>query len=234
MNLKHSLPVALLLCSLPLAAQRRASADVEVKTLTENNVVTVTKSVYCSNNGRLVSNFHTPAEYIVVTNAMGECQYYFPSSNEVLADNSGAVVSSDELLSVFLFGRIEDLGVSLSGYMLQSTEYLPDGLVKKTYRTMKTELPPVCEIVYNQDYLPIYNAVIGQDGRILSKSYYSRYETYGYSPFPLRTTQILYNSPKDSTIVRTIYSNVRLDGDDAMFDFTVPQNAKPVVLPEKK
>ena len=233
MNLKQSISVALLLCSLPLMAQRRASADVEVKTLTENNVVTVTKSVYCSNNGRLVSKFYTPADYIVVTDAMGECQYYFPSTNEVLADNSGAVVSSDELLSVFLFGRIEDLGVTLSGYMLQNTEYLPDGLVKKTYKTVKPELPPFCEIVYNTDYLPIYSAVLAEDGKVLSKSYYSKYELYGYSPFPLRTTQIIYNSSKDSTIVRTIYSNVKLDGEDAMFDFTVPQNAKPVVLKEK-
>ena len=232
MNLK-SLHSFLLLLFLPALcfAQRRASADVEVKTVIGNNVTTVTKSVYCSNNGRLVTFFHSPLEYILDTNILGESKLYFPSSNGVFVDNSGAFTSVDELLLLALNGRLEDLGLSLSGYKLKSTEILEDGLMKKTFSGMKSELPPSCEIVY-KDYLPIYSATLDAAGHVLVKVYYSKYEYLGYLPFPHRSTQIIYNSPKDSTIVRSIYSNVQLDGSDPMFDFTVPQDAQPLDMSE--
>ena len=156
---------------------------------------------------------------------------YFPSSNGVFVDNSGAFTSVDELLLLVLNGRLEDLGLSLSGYKLKSTEILKDGLMKKTFSGMKSDLPPFCEIVY-KDYLPIYSATLDADGHTLVKVYYSKYEYLGYLPFPKRSTQIIYNSPKDSTIVRSIYSNIRLDGTDPMFDFTVPQDAQPLDMSE--
>ena len=65
------------------------------------------------------------------TNILGESKIYFPNTNEVYVDNSGAMNASDELLSVFLFGRIDDLGLSLAGYSLKSTETLEAAHVKK-------------------------------------------------------------------------------------------------------
>ncbi len=210
------------------SAQRRVSADVEVKTVTEGNVTTVTKSVYCSNNGRLVAYFHSPFEYVMETDIVGECKFYFPSTNEVFVDNSAGISSRDELLSLLLSGRLlDDLGVSLSGYKLQTTQRLPDGLLKKTYKGVRTDLPAFCEIVF-KDYLPIYSATLTEDGHTLVKVYYSKYENVGYTPFPCRSTEIVYNSVKDSTIIRTIYSNITLDGSDPQFDFAVPEDAKPL------
>lgn len=167
-------------------------------------------------------------EYIMETNILGESKIYFPNTNEVYVDNSGAMNASDELLSVFLFGRIDDLGLSLAGYSLKSTERLEDGLVKKTYSTTRNNLPPRAEIVYNKDFLPIYSATLTEDGHPTVKVYYSKYDLVGYTPFPYRSTEVIYNSQKDSTIIRTIYSDIKLDGNDAMFDFSVPQNAKPL------
>ncbi len=210
------------------SAQRRVSADVEVKTVTGGNVTTVTKSVYCSNNGRLVTYFHSPFEYVMETNIVGESKFYFPSTNEVFVDNSANMTSKDELLSLLLSGRLlDDLGVSLSGYKLQTTQRLPDGLIKKTYKGIKSDLPAYCEIVY-KDYLPIYSATLTEDGHPLVKVYYSKYDNVGYTPFPYRNTEIIYNSAKDSTIIRTIYSNITLDGSEAQFDFVVPEDAHPL------
>ena len=81
-----------------------------------------------------------------------------------------------------------------------------------------------------KDYLPIYSATLTEDGHVQTKVYYSQYKTVGYVPFPHRQTQITYNSPTDSTITRTIYTNVEVDGDSAMFDFKVPEGAKPIDL----
>lgn len=223
----------LLIISTTCFAQRRVSADVEVKTLKEGNVVTVTKSVYCSNNGRLVTCFHSPIKYVMETNNMGESTFYFPEKNEVFTDNTGVAKSTDELLSIFLFGRIDDLGLSLSGYKLKSTEIVEDGLTKKTFSTIDPQLPPLCEIVYDKNYLPIYSATLTEDGHVTLKVFYSKYELVGYTPFPFRSTQIIYNSPKDSTIVRSIYSNIEVDSDSKWFDFRVPEDAKPVSTPTK-
>lgn len=231
MNLKKLHSFLLLFLPILCFGQRRASADVEIKTVSGNNVTTVTKSVYCSNNGRLVAFFHTPLEYILDTNILGESKLYFPASNGVFVDSSGAFSSVDELLLIFLNGRLDDLGLSLSGYKLKSTEILEEGMMKKTFVGLRPELPPVCEIVY-KDYLPIYSASLTEDGHPMVKVYYSKYENLGYLPFPHRSTQIIFNSPKDSTIVRSIYSNVQLDGSDPMFDFTVPQDAQPVDMSE--
>ena len=100
--------------------------------------------------------------------------------------------------------------------------------MKKTYSTTRNNLPPRAEIVYNKDYLPIYSATLTEDGHPTVKVYYSKYDLVGYTPFPYRSTEVIYNSRKDSTIIRTIYSDIKLDGNDAMFDFSVPQNAKPL------
>ena len=133
---KHGiLTVLLLLYALTASAQKRVSADVETKTLVGNSVVTATKTVYCSNNGRLVVAVHKPLEYIMETNVNRETRFYFPNTNEVLVENSGMEGASDELLSLFLFGRLEDLGVGLEGYRLLATENVEDGIVKKTFRT---------------------------------------------------------------------------------------------------
>ena len=43
-----------------------------------------------------------------------------------------------------------------------------------------------------------------------------------------RIHQVQYMAKKDSSLVRTVYSNVRIDGNDPMFDFKVPADAKPV------
>ena len=231
---KHGiLTVLLLLYALTASAQKRVSADVETKTLVGNSVVTATKTVYCSNNGRLVVAVHKPLEYIMETNVNRETRFYFPNTNEVLVENSGMEGASDELLSLFLFGRLEDLGVGLEGYRLLATENVEDGMVKKTFRTEKKELPPFCEIVY-KDYLPIFSATLDADRNYITKVYYSQYREVGWMPFPHRNTRITYTSKKDSTIVRTIYSNIVIDGDDPMFEFTVPADAKPMDLNNKK
>lgn len=209
-------------------AQRRVSADVEVKQLTKQSVMTNNKSVYCTNNGRLVVCSKTPTESIMVTNQLGETRMYFPARNEVLVDNSGQSSSKNELLSLFLFGRMDDLGLGLEGYTLSSSE-MEDGLLKKTFTSKDPQQAPRAEIVY-KDYLPIYLAFLNLEGRIVSKTYFSNYRNVGRMQFPHRSTNISYVAKGDSTVVRTIYSNVKVDVDDPMFNFQVPSDAKEISL----
>jgi len=223
------LAAALMLAPVGASAQRRIIADVEVKQAAGGKVATITKRVHCSNDGRAVIHFLKPQDYIVVTNVKGETKMYIPSTNEVVVDNSASLTSQDELISLFMSGRAEDLGLGLFGYRLQSTTR-EDGLVKRTYVTDKSGDIPKVEIVYD-NFLPIYCGYLDASGKAVSKTYYSNYTPAGRLMLPCRTTSITYTSPRDSSVMRTIYSNIQVDRDDPLFEFEVPAGAK-VVTPK--
>ena len=215
--------------ALPLSAQRKVSADVEVKTVIKGKVSTVTKSVYCNNNGRLVTLFHKPITYYVVTNQKGEARIYNPSTNEVLTQIDESLTSSAELVSLFMSGHIDDLGLGWFGYKAKETTR-EEGYVKKKFIPADPGRP-VVEIVY-EDWLPIYCAYTAPDGKVLSRKYLSDYQHFGRFVLPLRVTDISYGSARDSSVVRTIYSGVKVDQDDPNFHFEVPAGAKNMQVPE--
>lgn len=217
----------LLACS--AHAQKKVSADVEVKQVAQGKVTTVTKSVYCANNGRLVVHFHKPEDYYVLTNTKGETRMYMPRTNEVLSDNSDALSSKDELLSIFMSGRADDLGLALYGYSLQSTVN-EDGKIKKTFKSNDSNNPTV-EIVF-ENFLPIYMAYLNGSGKISSKTYFTKYTRTGRFTFPTRNTTISYTG-RDSTVTRTVYSNILIDQDAPEFNFEIPAGAKAVSIPMK-
>ena len=231
MDLKSAIILPLLLClaAIPAGAQRKVSADVEVMTVAGGKLSKVTKSVYCSNNGRLVTLFKKPYSYYVVANAKGEVQLYRPESNEVLTQIDKDLSSGSELVMLFMGGHIDDLGLRAYGYKLSATTR-EDGLLKKKFTPSDPTLPEV-EIVF-EDYLPIYCAYTSPEGRLMSKKYLADYRQYGRLMLPLRITDIAYGKGRDSTVVRTIYSSVKVDVDDPAFDFQVPADATPMKLPE--
>lgn len=224
---KLILPFLLLAAAAPAFAQRKVSSDVEVKTVMNGKLTTVTKSVYCTNNGRLVTLFKTPLQYYSVANTKGEVSIYNPATGEVLSDKDQSLSSTTDLIFIFLSGHIDDLGLGFFGYKAGAGSR-EDGYIKKTFESADTALPSV-EIVY-EDYLPIYCAYTARDGKILSKKYLSDYRSYGRFVMPHRVTDINYGKNRDSSVVRTLYSGVKVDVDDANFDFQIPSDAKPMKL----
>lgn len=208
------------------SAQKRVSADVEVKSLFEGKVVTTRKSVYCSSNGRLVVYSTSPVNFVQTTNPNGESSLYFPDRNEVSLDNSGDVSSRNELLFLMLSGHLSDLGLTYNGYALASSGVDADGYVVRTYTATIPDFPPKVEVVL-KDFLPVYAAYYSPDGKVAMKTYFSNYQPVGRMRFPCRQTGIMY-SKGDSVVVRTLYSNIAVDRDDPGFDFVVPADAKPV------
>ena len=228
---KGLISAALLLIALGASAQRRASADVEIKTLADGKVTTVTKRVFCQGNGRLVTVFSSPYDYRTITNLKGEFKLYVPSSNEVFSRVDKDFGSENELLYLFLSGRQDNLGLLGMGYTLQSSGFDEEGYLKRTYTTKKKDSAPTVELVL-KDYLPVYVAYLDHSGNVLSKTYLSHYTTGSRMAFPTRVTEISYNKEKrDSTVVRTIYSSVSVDGSDPNFDYQVPAGAKPAGNP---
>ena len=226
---RRLLITAFILISIPsLMAQRRVSAGMEVKTLYGGKVTTVASKVYCASSGRLVQVFESPDHYYTITNPDGEFKVYYPGTNEVYSERKEDFSDRDNVLYLFLSGRGDDMGLGLYGYKLTGTVREDGGIVKRTYvpsakgkGVAKVELVP-------ENYLPISLAYYNDGGAVVSKVYLSSYSRQGNIMLPLRVTSVQYTSKKDSTLVRTIYSDVKVDGQDPMFDFQVPAGAKPV------
>ena len=219
---------ALFIISMSASAQRRVSADMEVKTLYGGKVTTVTSKVFCTSTGQMVQVFQSPSPYYTITNPNGEFKLYVPSTNEVYSERKEDFSDRDDLLYLFLSGRSDDMGLGLYGYKLSSTSKEGGGLLKRTYLPMSTGKGASKVELVLENYLPIYLAYYDSSGTVVSRTYLSSYTRFSNLMLPLRVTSVQYMTRKDSSLVRTVYSNVRLDGNDPMFDFKVPADAKPV------
>ncbi|MBO4455920.1 MAG: hypothetical protein J5759_05675 [Bacteroidales bacterium] len=171
--------------------------------------------------------YKTPLKYYSIANSKGEFQLYNPESNEVMSQYDPSLSSTTELVSIFMSGRVDDLGLGFLGYRLAETGR-EEGYVKKTFKH-SDPLHPVVNIVYD-NYLPIYCEYISPEGKVINRKYLSNYQQFGRMTLPLRSTDISYGNGRDSTVVRTIYSSVRIDTEDPAFDFSVPADAKPMKL----
>lgn len=200
----------------------------EVNTLYGGKVTTVRSKVFCGTSGRLVQVFDSPGRYYTVTNPDGEFQLYMPETNEVYSERREDFSDRDDLLYLFLSGHSGDMGLGLYGYKLSGTEREGDGLLKRTYVPVTPGKGASKVELVLENYLPIYLAYYNAGGAVVSRTYLSSYSRFQNLMLPLRVTSVQYTSKKDSTLVRTLYSNVRLDADDPMFDFRVPADAKPV------
>ena len=81
-----------------------------------------------------------------------------------------------------------------------------------------------------ENYLPIYLAYYDSAGSVVSRTYLSSYSRFSNLMLPLRVTSVQYMAKKDSSLVRTVYSNVRIDTNDPMFGFKIPSDAKPTTV----
>jgi hypothetical protein len=226
---RRLLITAFILISIPsLMAQRRVSAGMEVKTLYGGKVTTVASKVYCTSSGRLVQVFESPDQYYTITNPDGEFKIYYPGTNEVYSERKEDFSDRDNVLYLFLSGRGDDMGLGLYGYKLAGTVREDGGIVKRTYVPSSPGKGVAKVELVQENYLPIYLAYYNDGGAVVSKVYLSSYSRLGNMMLPLRVTSVQFTSKKDSTLVRTIYSDVKVDGQDPMFDFQVPAGAKPV------
>ncbi|MBQ2515491.1 MAG: hypothetical protein II533_04040 [Bacteroidales bacterium] len=217
----------------PAAAQRRVSARAQVQTVMDGKVTTVTKEVYCSANGRLVTVFHSPELAYIISNPKGEVQIYRPSAKEVISEVKEDFSDRDDLLYLFLTGRVDDMGLAGYGYKLVSSKQEEGGIIRKAYRCDEPGRIPRVELV-TENFLPIYLAYIDGGGKVVSKTWFTQYLKLPRFFLPARVTNVSYTTSRDSVITRTTYSDVKVDPDSPLFDFQVPADARLVPLNKRK
>lgn len=233
MRLRRLTISAMLVISATAAAQNRVAADVEVKTVMDGKSTTQKSQLFCTSTGDIIQVYEGNPGYYALTNLQGEFRAYFPASNEVYTDRKDDYSTKDDVFYLFLSGKSDDMGLASYGYRL-SGSVMEDGLLKRTYVPDKASAAKgvsKVEIVL-ENYLPIYIGYYNDKGALVSKTYLSSFARYKNVMLPCRITSIAYTAKKDSTITRTLYSNIRVDGNESMFRFRIPENARTLKAPK--
>lgn len=166
------------------------------------------------------------AELYFLVSRLGVVRMYSPMTNEVINDVQGMMSAEDELLYLFANGKGNDLGLSEYEYVISSStregEYLKRVFTAKSNASKCAKV----EIAY-KNFLPICAIYYDKKGNVITKTYLSNYEMTGNFTFPKRVTEVTYFMEKgDSTVRLDLYSNIRVNQPDPMFDFEIPSDAK--------
>lgn len=216
-------------------AQRLYSVSVESVTVRDGRKSVLNKDIFYRRDGNLNIRYAPVGsrEYYSTTSAFGFTTVYYPSTNESVTLAPEMFTADDELLYLFATGAGEDLGMARFGFALKSTRKDGDFTVRRYEPREKSGTCAWVELVFGKDWLPVYCAYYDRKGRVLTKTYLSDYSSQRGFFFPGRVTEVTFlMEKKDSTVRRDIYSGLKLDVPDEMFDFHVPSGAKPVDLQE--
>jgi hypothetical protein len=175
----------------------------------------------------IVTHHYYPAEFVKVSNRLGEMKIYFPESNTVSVQQSESLSTTNELLYYFINNKVADLGLSKEGFRLAGSNR-EDSLTVTTWQA-----PPALKeidrikIVFDK-MLPVYAEYLWTDGSVKKKIFYSRYSDFRNFRIPLRITEISFQGKADSTIRLSVFSNVRTGDfpENSYFNFKIPENAK--------
>ena len=182
---------------------------------------------YAPESGTFVSHYFEPKEFVKITNRKGEMKIYFPEQNKVSIKQDYYFSSENELLYYFVNNFTEDLGLKKEGFEMTDTHYDEQYLVTTWTSPASMKLVEKVEIVF-ENMVPIYSAYYSTKNEIIRKIYYSDYYRGFSFMLPKKITEITYTSENDSTIKRTIFSNIRQNDevDPYYLNFEIPEDAK--------
>lgn len=208
-----------------MAAQQRVSVDVKTVQVAEGKKVTTERSIYLTPDGRMIAEQHRPVYLVSLSNSLGEMRIYDPRTNEVAVMNNKELSADKEMVAMFAWGNYSNMGLLSYGFS-QSDIRQEDGLTIKTFTPKSFANISKVELVF-QNHLPICMIYYDAKSAPLRKVYFSQYK-HDRIPMPMRITEIEYNSPRDSVVRLSTYSNLLVGpaANSPMFDFKVPADAK--------
>ena len=206
----------------------RVSVSQEVQVLSKGTKNIFRSDIFYNKEKDVVIVHHTyPAEFIKISNRLGEEKIYFPPTNSVTVQQSEAFSTTNDLLYYFVNNKMSDMGLAKEGFRLSDSKR-EDGLMVTTWLApLSLKVIGRIKLVF-QDIFPVYAEYLDTKGNIIKKIYYSKYCDLNSFSLPLRITEIAYNGKADSTIRLSVFSNVRISDfpENSYFDFKVPDNAK--------
>jgi len=220
----------ILLLPLNLLSQEkdRVSVSQETQVLSKGSKSVFRSDIYYDKEKNVVVVHHTyPADFVKISNRLGELKIYFPSTNSVSVKQSESFSTTNDLLYYFVNNLVNDLGLSKEGFILASTNR--DNGMTFTEWQAPSSIKFVSRIkMVFKDLVPIYAEYLGTKGKIVKKIYYGKYSDFQTFRLPMRITEVTFESKKDSTIRLSVFSNVKTEDfpEKNYFDFKVPADAK--------
>lgn len=124
----------------------------------------------------------------------------------------------DQIISMTTDIRLMEVGkkkelVEAPAYALQILAK-PEGQTVRTLRVIH---------ISSTDLLPFQQDIYDKDGQVVTKAYYSNYQYYGETPFPMN---IKIERPRDHYSLTVAITKLTLNGhlDDDQFQLTIPEN----------
>ncbi len=178
--------------------------------------------------GKIITYFNRPDEYIFISNPLGEAKIYRPAQNNVILQSNELFTTKNNSLYFFLTNQTYDLGLKKLGLKVYDSE--EDGLLLIT----RWQAPPhmIAQVdkieLVHENMLPIYSKYTNTKGETTLKVYFEDFVIIDNSQIPKRITEIVYLPEGDSLIKRTDYTDIKSgSGCDAeKFNFIIPENAK--------
>lgn len=209
----------------------KVSLEMELRTANNGQNSKFNARIYYSFDGKMVTYYDYPKEYVLLNNAKGDIKIYNKEENSIVQRQNFLYSTESTQLYYFLQNKKGDLGLSDMGF-IQSNVRFEEGLLVTEWlphANMAAKLSKV-ELVHEKND-PIYIAYYDSEGNIGTKSYFYNYQRVnGDLNFPTTVTQISYTTPMDSSITKITYNNIRFDNqvNDSFFDFKIPDNAKAI------
>ena len=199
------------------------------QTLQDGRILTTEADQYfIFPEGRIISYFQQPDEYVLISNQLGEASIYQPRENKVILQRNKLFTSRNNSLYFFLTNQLYDLGLKELGLNVYDSGEEGDLLITH-WQAPPEMIAQVDKIkMVHENMLPIFSSYKNLDGDITLKVYFEDFTILENSQIPRRITEIVYLPGGDSLIKRTDYSNFRSGNacDMEKFNFTIPENAK--------
>ncbi len=222
--------IAILIGGSDVKAQnsRRMCIHMKSQTLQEGHILTTEADQYfIFPEGKIISFFQQPEEYVFISNPLGEARIYHPIQNKVILESNELFTTRNNSLYFFLTNQLYDLGLKNLGLKVYDSEDDGDFLITRWQAPIHM-LDQVDKIeMVHENMLPIYSSYSNTKGEIILKVYFEDFTVVQGSQIPNRITEIVFLPDGDSLIKRTDYTQIRSgdECDQAKFNFTIPANA---------
>lgn len=221
--------IVLIICAFKTVPPSRLSLSMETKILKGGQVSTIKAEIfYLFDQGKMITRYISPVEYIFVSNNKGEASVYYPKSNQVAVKQAIEFDTEKTMLYYFLADKLNDLGLKDLGFKLTDTRF-EEGMMISTWEpaTSFNDIFSKVELVHEND-LPIYIAYFNLKNKLTQKIYYYNYQFHQDLALPHKVLEYQYLQDGDSILNRIAYSNVKTgnDANDDFFNFKIPSNAR--------
>lgn len=190
---------------------------------------------YDKNKQTITKYYHSSPEFIMNINALGEIKTYYPKSNEVGFKHVPELSSKRNLIYYFINNFTDHLGLADEGFQLVSSTYENQHNITVWKAPSFLKNIESVKMVFDNG-LPIFAEYQAHKKKIIKKIYYTNYKNFTQFRFPQKIIEISYLPAGDSLINRTVFSEISISPttSNPMFNFKIPDDAKPVEVSENR